>query len=92
MPRIKVQVKHRQNTASVKEVRELIGVLSKDGDSGLFVSTVLTSVGKKHRNTLPCHIEMIAAVVVASFGVWIGFYDPVLVGGMPLQVFVKITD
>ena len=39
VPRIKVQIKHRENTASVKEIRELMGLLHKDGDVGLFVST-----------------------------------------------------
>jgi restriction system protein len=39
IPRIKVQVKHRENSASAGEVRQLIGILQKDGDVGLFVST-----------------------------------------------------
>jgi restriction system protein len=39
-PRIKVQIKHREDkSASVKEVRELLGLLSKDGDTGLLIST-----------------------------------------------------
>ena len=39
-PRIKVQVKHRPDTkVTVKEVRELISLLNKDGDAGLFVSS-----------------------------------------------------
>lgn len=37
-PRIKVQVKHRQNKATAQEIRELAGVL-KEGDVGLFVSS-----------------------------------------------------
>lgn len=39
-PRIKVQVKHRSTQkVTVQEVRELAGLLNKDGDTGLFVST-----------------------------------------------------
>jgi len=38
-PRIIVQVKHRQQKASVQEIRELAGLLGRDGDNGLFVST-----------------------------------------------------
>lgn len=39
-PRIKVQVKHRPATpTSVQEVRQLMGLLQKDGDVGIFVST-----------------------------------------------------
>ena len=38
-PRIIVQVKQRQQKASVQEIRELAGLLGRDGDNGLFVST-----------------------------------------------------
>jgi len=38
-PRIKVQVKHRVQKVTASEVRELIGLLSKDGDAGLIVSS-----------------------------------------------------
>jgi restriction system protein len=38
-PRIKVQVKHREQQATVQQVRELMGVLQRDGDAGIFVST-----------------------------------------------------
>ena len=39
-PRITVQVKQRPDTkASVQEMRELSGLLRRDGDTGLFVST-----------------------------------------------------
>lgn len=37
-PRIKIQVKHRENKATPSEVRELAGVL-KDGEIGIFVSS-----------------------------------------------------
>jgi restriction system protein len=38
-PRLKVQVKHRNEKATVKELRELQGLLNKDGDVGLLVSS-----------------------------------------------------
>ena len=38
-PRIKVQIKHRESSASVQEVRQLMGLLQKDGDVGMFVSS-----------------------------------------------------
>ena len=38
-PRLKVQVKHRNQKVAVKEVRELVSLLSKEGDAGLFVSS-----------------------------------------------------
>jgi restriction system protein len=38
-PRIKVQIKHRDAAASVQAVRQLMGLLQKDGDVGMFVSS-----------------------------------------------------
>jgi restriction system protein len=38
-PRIKVQIKHRESSAIVQEVRQLMGLLQKDGDVGIFVSS-----------------------------------------------------
>jgi restriction system protein len=38
-PRIQVQIKHRDAPASVQEVRQLMGLLQKEGDVGIFVSS-----------------------------------------------------
>ncbi len=38
-PRIQVQIKHRESSANVQEVRQLMGLLQKEGDVGIFVST-----------------------------------------------------
>jgi len=38
-PRIKVQVKHRESPANVQEMRQLMGLLQKDGDVGIFISS-----------------------------------------------------
>jgi len=59
-PRIKVQVKHRETTASVKEIRELIGTLQKEGDVGIFVSTGgFTSDAKGAAINAHLHVELI---------------------------------
>lgn len=59
-PRIKIQVKHRESTATVKEVRELMGLLQKDGDVGLFVSTGgFTPDAKTTARTSHVHVELI---------------------------------
>ena len=38
-PRLKVQVKHRDQKVAINEVRELISLLTKEGDAGLIVSS-----------------------------------------------------
>lgn len=38
-PRIKVQVKHKEEKTTSKEIQQLSGALNKDGDTGLFVSS-----------------------------------------------------
>ena len=59
-PRIKVQVKHRSTSATVQEVRQVLGLLQKDGDVGIFISTsgftpdAVSAVRASH-----VHIEMI---------------------------------
>jgi restriction system protein len=59
-PRIKVQVKHRENTASVQEVRQLMGLLQKDGDVGMFVSSGgFTSDAKTTARSSHVHVELI---------------------------------
>lgn len=72
-PRIKVQIKHRESTASVKEVRELMGLL-QNGDVGLFVSTSgFTTDAKMTARNSRDHVELI------DFGrfiaLWQEFYN-----------------
>lgn len=53
-PRIKVQVKHREQAATVQEVRQLMGLLQKDGDMGIFISTgALRRILKQQHVMLP---------------------------------------
>jgi restriction system protein len=59
-PRIKVQIKHRQSTASVDEIRQLMGLLQRNGDVGIFVSSGgFTSETKSTARTSHIHIELI---------------------------------
>lgn len=59
-PRIRVQVKHRQDTTSAPTIRELIGVLKKDGDVGICISTGgFTSDARKTARDAHVHIELI---------------------------------
>ncbi|CAG9273461.1 Mrr restriction endonuclease [Paraburkholderia unamae] len=60
-PRIKVQVKHRPDTATkVQEVRELMGLLQKDGDVGIFVSSGgFTPDAKTAARNSHAHVELI---------------------------------
>jgi len=58
-PRIQVQIKHRENTTSVKEIRELMGLL-KTGDVGIFVSSGgFSSDAKSTARASNNHIELI---------------------------------
>jgi restriction system protein len=60
-PRIKVQIKRRPNTpASVQELRQLMGLLQKDGDVGIFVSSGgFTPDAKATARSSGVHVELI---------------------------------
>ena len=59
-PRIKVQVKHRESAATVQEVRQLMGLLQKDGDVGMFVSSGgYTPDSKTTARGSHVHVELI---------------------------------
>lgn len=59
-PRIKVQIKHRDTPASVQEVRQLMGLLQKDGDVGMFVSSGgFTLDAKNTARGSHVHVELI---------------------------------
>lgn len=72
-PRIKVQVKHRDSSATVQEVRQLMGILQKDGDVGIFVSTGgFTADAKSTAVGAHIHVELID--MEAFIGLWQEFY------------------
>lgn len=59
-PRVKVQIKHRTGPASVQEVRQLMGLLQKDGDVGMFVSSGgFTLEAKTTARSASPHVELI---------------------------------
>jgi restriction system protein len=72
-PRIKIQIKHRDSTASVQEVRELMGLLQKDGDVGMFVSTGgFTADAKSTARGSHVHVELVD--FDRFIGLWQEFY------------------
>ncbi len=74
VPRIKVQVKHRNGKASVMEIRQLMGLLQKDGDVGLFISTGgFTPDAKRTAQTSHVHVELIDFERFISL--WQDFYS-----------------
>lgn len=59
-PRIKVQVKHRDSKASVQEVRQLAGLLPKDGEVGMFVASGgFTTDATNSARSSHIHVELI---------------------------------
>ena len=75
IPRIQVQIKHRiDNATSVKEIRELMGLLQKDGDVGIFVSSGgFSSDAKTTARTSNVHIELID--LNRFIELWQSFYN-----------------
>ena len=73
-PRIQVQVKHRGSTATVQEVRQLMGLLQKEGDVGIFVSTGgFTSDAKRAAKGSHVHVELID--LARFMTLWQEFYE-----------------
>jgi restriction system protein len=73
-PRIQVQIKHRESAASAQEVRQLMGLLQKEGDVGIFVSTGgFTPDARTTARTSHIHVELIDLTRFISL--WQEFYD-----------------
>jgi restriction system protein len=59
-PRIRAQVKHRKGPAGAQDIRQLMGILQKDGDVGIFISTGgFTSDAKVAARGGHIHVELI---------------------------------
>ena len=72
-PRIKVQVKHRQTSATVQEMRQLMGLLQGDGDVGIFVSSGgFTPDAKDAARGSHAHVELID--LDRLIDLWLEFY------------------
>lgn len=73
-PRIQVQIKHRQNAAAVGEVRQLMGLLQKEGDVGIFVSSGgFTPDAKTTARSSHVHVELIDLSRLIML--WQDFYE-----------------
>lgn len=95
-PHIKVQVKHRQSPASVEEIRQLMGLLQRDGDVGIFISTGgFTSDARSLAQGGHVHVELID--LTRFIELWQGNYsklsdkDKVLMPLVPVH-FLAETD
>lgn len=88
-PRIKVQVKHRDQKLTVKEVRELEGLLRKEGDIGLIVSSGgFTSEVEREIRASPKHIETMD--LDRFIDLWERHYDSIRETGKTLLRLVKL--
>ncbi len=73
-PRIKIQIKHRESTTPVQDVRQLMGLLQKDGDVGIFFSTGgFTPDAKATARSSHVHVELID--LERFINLWQEFYD-----------------
>jgi restriction system protein len=73
-PRIQVQIKHREAAAKATEMRQLMGLLQKEGDVGIFVSTNgFTPDAKQAAKISHIHIELIDLNRFISL--WQEFYE-----------------
>ena len=91
-PRIKVQVKHRDSPASGPEVQQLMGLLQKEGDVGIFVSSGgFTADAKAAARSSHVHVELIDLDRLISL--WQDFYakltdeDKTLLPLMPIYFY-----
>jgi len=88
-PRIKVQIKHREQKLTVKEVRELEGLLRKEGDIGLIVSSGgFTSEVEREVRASVKHIETMDLDRLISL--WQQHYESINEAGKSLLPLVKL--
>ena len=88
-PRIYVQVKHREQKADVKEVRELVGTLHKEGDIGLFVSSSgFTRDAEREIRASNKHVETMDLARLVNL--WQQHYERISEAGKALLPLVKV--
>lgn len=89
VPRIRVQVKHREQKMTVKEVRELEGLLRKEGDIGLVVSSAgFTGDVEREIRASTKHIEKMD--LDRFIRLWEQYYDNIRESGKALLPLVKL--
>ncbi len=91
-PRIKVQIKHRETSANVHELRQLQGLLQKESEVGMFVSSGgFTSETKTEARRSSVHVELID--LDRFIALWQEFYpkladeDKTLLPLMPIYFY-----
>jgi restriction system protein len=73
-PRIQVQIKHRDAPTPAQDVRQLMGLLQKEGDVGIFVSSGgFSSEARGAARSSHIHVELID--LNRFIGLWQEFYD-----------------
>jgi restriction system protein len=73
-PRIQAQIKHRESSAKADEIRQLMGLLQKEGAVGIFVSTGgFTPDARSTARSSHVHVELIDLTRFISL--WQEFYD-----------------
>jgi restriction system protein len=88
-PRIKVQVKHREQKLTVREVRELEALLRKEGDIGLIISSGgFTSEVEREIRASSKHIE--AMDLDRLINLWQQYYEQVRATGKTLLPLVRL--
>jgi len=88
-PRIRVQVKHKQKKMTVRDVREMDGLLRQEGDIGLLVSLAgFTSEVEKEIRAASRHIDTMDLDRVIRL--WEQHYDKVRESGKMLLPLVKL--
>jgi restriction system protein len=88
-PRIKAQIKHKDQKVSVREVRELEALLRKEGDIGLIVSSGgFTSEVEREIRSSSKHIETMDLDRLIKL--WQEYYDKIPEGGKLLMPMVKL--
>jgi restriction system protein len=88
-PRIKAQVKHREQKLTVREVRELEGLLRKEGDIGLIVSSGgFTSEVEREIRASSKHIETMD--LDRLINLWQQYYEQVRATGKTLLPLVRL--
>ena len=89
-PRLKVQVKHRDQKITVKEVRELEGLLRKEGDIGLIVSSGgFTAEAEREIRSSTKHVETMDLDRLITL--WEKHYDSIPEAGRTLLPLVKLS-
>jgi len=88
-PRIRVQVKHREQKLSVREARELEGLLRREGDVGLLVpSGGFTSEVERELRSSNKHMETMD--LNRLIGLWQEHYDKIRESGKALLPLVRV--